>query len=50
MVLFDVTYLHANIPIIDALNIIKDYINSNDQFTTKRAVAQEKFLDLVSLV
>ena len=50
MVSFDVTSLHTNIPIIDTLNIIKDYVNSDDQFTRKTAIPQHKFLDLVKLV
>ena len=50
MVSFDVTSLYANIPIIDALNIIKDYVNNNDQFTRKTAIPQDKFLVLVHLV
>ena len=50
MVSFDVTSLNANIPIIDMLNIIKDYVNNDDQFTTKTAIPQDMFLDLVRLV
>ena len=50
MVLFDVTSLHTNILIIDKLNIIKDYVNNDDQFTRKTAISQNKFLDLVNLV
>ena len=50
MVLFDVTSLYTNIPIIDTLNIIKDYVNNHDQFTRKTAIPQDKFLDLVHLV
>ena len=50
MVSFDVTSLYTNIPIIDTLNIIKDYVNNDDQFTRKRAIPQDKFLDLVHLV
>ena len=49
MVSFDVTSLYTNIPIIDTLNIIKDYVN-DDQFTRKTAIPQDKFLDLVHLV
>ena len=49
MVSFDVTSLYKNIPIIDTLNIIKDYVN-DDQFTKKTAITQEKFDDLVNLV
>ena len=50
MVSFDVTSLYANIPMIDTLNIIKDYVNNYDQFTRKTAIPQDKFLDLVHLV
>ena len=50
MVSFDVTSLYPNIPIIDTLNIIKDYVNNDDQFTRKTAIPQDKFLDLVHLV
>ena len=32
------------------LNIIKDYVNNDDQFTRKMAIPQDKFLDLVHLV
>ena len=35
MVSFDVTSLYTNIPIIDTLNIIKDYVHSDDQFARK---------------
>ena len=50
MVSFDVTSLYTNIPIIETLNIIKDCVNNNDQFTRKTAIPQDKFLDLVNLV
>ena len=50
MVSFEVTSLHTNIPIIDTLNIINDYVNNDDQFTRKTAIPQGKFLDLVDLV
>ena len=50
MVSFDVTSLYTNIPIIDTLNIIKDYVNNDDHFTMKTAIPQDKFLDLVHLV
>ena len=49
MVSFDVTSLYTNIPIIDTLNIIKDYANNDDQFTRKMAIPQDKFLHLVKL-
>ena len=47
---FNVTSLYTNILIIDTLNIIKNYVNYDNQFTRKMAVPQDKFLDLVSLV
>ena len=50
MVSFDVTSLNTNIPIIDTLNVVKDYVNNDDQFTRKTAIPQYKFLDLVNLV
>ena len=50
MVSFDVTSLYTKIPIIDMLNIIEDYAHSDDQFTRKTAIPQDKFLDLVNLV
>ena len=50
MVSLDVTSLYTNIPVIDTLNIIKDYVNNDDQFTRKTAIPQDKFLDLVHLV
>ena len=50
MVSFDVTSLYTNIPRVDTLNIIKDYVNNDDQFTRKTAIPQDKFLDLVHLV
>ena len=50
MVSFDVTSLYTNIPIIDTLNIIKDHVHSDDQFTGRTAIRQDKFLDLVNLV
>ena len=50
MVSFDVTSLYTNIPIIDTLNIIKDYVNNDDHFTRKTAIPQDRFLDLVRLV
>ena len=50
MVSFDVTPLYTNITIIDTLNITKDSVNNDDQFTRKMAIPQDKFLDLVDLV
>ena len=39
MVSFDVTSLYTNIPIIDTLNTMKDYVNNDDQFTTKTSIS-----------
>ena len=50
IVSFDITFLNTNIPVIDTLNIIMDYVNNNDQLTGKMAIPQDKFLDLVNLV
>ena len=50
MVSFDVTSFYTNIPIIDTLIIIKDYVNNDDQFTRKTVIPQDKFLDLVHLI
>ena len=44
MLSFDITFLYTNIPIIDTLNIIKDYVNNDNQFS------QDKILDLVHVV
>ena len=35
MVSFYVTFFYTNIPIIDTLKLIKDYVNNDDQFTRK---------------
>ena len=45
IVSFDVNSLYANI-----LNIIREYVNNDDQFTKKTTILQDKFLDLVNLV
>ena len=50
MVSFDVTFLYWSTPIIDTLNIIKCYANSDDHLTWETAIYQDKFLDLVNLV
>ena len=50
IVSFDFTSLYTNIPVIDTLNIIKDYVNNDDQFSRKTAIPQDKFLDLFKLV
>ena len=38
MLSFDVISLYTNVPIIDTLNIIKDYVNDDDQFTRETAI------------
>ena len=50
VVSFDVTSLYKNIPITNTLNMIKDYVHSDDQFARITAIPQDKFLDLVNLV
>ena len=50
MVSFDITSLHTSIPITDTLNMIKDYVNNDDQFTRKMAMPQDNLIDLVHLV
>ena len=44
MVSFDVTSFYTSIPVTDTLNIIKEYINYDDEFT------QDKFFDVVNRV
>ena len=46
----DVTSLYTNIPIIDTLNIIKDYVDNDDQSIRKTSIPQDRFLDLVNVV
>ena len=41
LVSFEVTSVYTNIPIIDKLNKIKDYVNNNDQRTRKTAIPQD---------
>ena len=50
MVSLDVISLYKNIPIFDTLNVIKDYVNKDYQFTSKTAMPQDKFLCLINLV
>ena len=50
MVSFDVTSLYTMITIIDTLNIIKDYVSNDNQFTRKKAISQDNLLDLVKLL
>ena len=50
VVSFDVFYLYAYIPKTNILNIIKDYVNNDDQFTRKTAAPEDKYLDVVHLV
>ena len=44
------TSSYMNIPTIYALNVVKDCVNNDDQFTRKMAIPQDKFLDLINLV
>ena len=39
-----------NVKSFRKLNIIRDYVNNDNQFTRKTAIPQDKFLDLVNLV
>ena len=50
MVSLDVTSLYTNIPTVDMLNIINDYVNNDHQFSTETPIPQDKFLDLINLV
>ena len=50
MVSFDVSSLYTNIPIINTLNIFKDYVSNDDQLTRKTSIPLDKFFDLVNLV
>ena len=50
MVSFDVSSLYTNIPIINTLNIFKDYVSNDDQLTKKTSIPLDKFFDLVNLV
>ena len=38
VVSFDVTSLYKSTPIIDTLNIIRDYVNNDDLFTRKAVI------------
>ena len=49
MISFEVTSLYSSVPIIDTLNIMKEYVN-DDKFFRKTAIPQDKFLELVHLV
>ena len=42
MVSLNVTWLYTNVPIIDTLNIIKDYVNNDNQFNRKTAIPRAK--------
>ena len=52
MVSFDVISLYTTYiwNVTDTLNIIKDHVNNDDQFTKKTVIPQSKFFDLVNLV
>ena len=43
LVPFDVNSLYRNIPIVNKLNILKDYVDIGDQFTRKTTILQESF-------
>ena len=45
--LFDVSSFYTNFSIIDTLRKIKNYVNNDDQFTTRMAISQDKFCHLV---
>ena len=48
MVLHDITSLYTNIPIIHTVNILKDYVNNDDDpFAWKRLYIQTNFLLLI---
>ena len=44
MVSYHVTFFYMNIPSVDTLNIIKDYVNNDDQFKRKRLYLKTSFL------
>ena len=48
MVLFDVFSLYTNISIIDALKIMKNFVNDDNRFTKKMTIPQDKFLNLLT--
>ena len=41
MVSFIVTSLYRNIPIINTLNTIKDYVNNDDEFTRNDYISRQ---------
>ena len=45
MVSFDLTSWYTDIPIIDTLNIINDYVNKDNQCTRKTAIPEDKFFN-----
>ena len=50
MISFDVTSLYTNVPIKDTINIIKDLIEHDQEFSNKTKIPTSEFLDLVTLV
>lgn len=42
MVLFGVTYLYTNIPVVDTLKIIKDFVNNDNEFIRKMDIPKGK--------
>ena len=50
MIPLDITSLETNIRVIVTSNIMKDYVNNDDQFIRKTAILQDKFLDWLDYV
>ena len=48
MVSSEVTSSYTNFPVIDALNLIENYVNNDDPSISKTVIPQDKFLDLQS--
>ena len=48
MVSSEVTSSYTNFPVIDALNLIENYVNNDDPSISKTVILQDKFLDLQS--
>ena len=43
MISFNITSFYTNIPIVDTLDIFKNYVNNNDQYTRKTTISQNMF-------
>ena len=48
MVSSEVTSSYRSFPVIDALNLIENYVNYDDPSISKTVILQDKFLDLQS--